>query len=216
VGQTEQIRTNTYNDSTQARTNGYSDSTGDSVIDSLFNFDRAESQYSQDIITPATRLRNLSLHEGDEFPDRRGTERLTDTNIASEIIELYNEAVTDALARERFREMCKPIRVGTVNAVERRQNPTLKAEYKETTDGDFFAFAIPGKNEYAVVPRLGLTIEAVSYNAGALGEVFSKTQGHDPKRFYTHYRVRHPATFKRDGEHWELLSSGELDLGEGD
>lgn len=138
------------------------------------------------------------------------------TNVAAEIAALYNRALTDTLARERLREEYQPIRVGTVNAVERRQNPTIKAEFRETTDGDFFAFRIPGRNEYVVVPRLGVTIEAVSYTAGALGEVFDKTQGHDPKLFYSHYRVEEPAIFEREGECWELLEAGELDLGLGD
>lgn len=144
------------------------------------------------------------------------TKESSAADLGTKIIELYNCAVTDTAAREQFREQYQPLRLGTVNAVERRQNPTIEAEYRGTSDGDFFAFAIPGKNEYAVVPRLGLTIEAVSYNAGALGEVFSKTQGHDPKLFYSRYRVVEPARFKRDGERWELLSPGELDLGPGD
>lgn len=134
----------------------------------------------------------------------------------TEIIALYNRALDDPLARERLREEYQPIRLGTVNAVERRQNPTIKAEFKETTDGDFFAFPIPGKNEYAVLPRLGLTIEAVSYTAGALGEVFNRTQGYDPKLFYSRYGVKQEAIFRREGDCWELREPGELDLGSGD
>jgi hypothetical protein len=134
----------------------------------------------------------------------------------AEIVEVYNRAVTDAFARERFREDYSPIRIGTVNAVERRQNPTLKAEIRATTDGNFFALPIPGTDKFAVFPRLGVTIEAVSYTAGAMGEVFEKTQKHDPKLFYSRYRVKQPAIFRVAGDRWELQEPGELDLGLGE
>jgi hypothetical protein len=147
--------------------------------------------------------------------NQQTTGRFPATNITAELIESYNRAVTDAFAREQFREMYQPLRVGTVNAVERTRNPTIDAEFRETTDGDFFAIHTLGKNEYSVVPRLGLTIEFVSYNAGALGQVFNNPT-YEPGLFYSHYHVRQPAIFKRDGDRWELLSAGELDLGQGD
>lgn len=147
---------------------------------------------------------------------QRITGDVSSTTIARDILDLYNRAVIDTFARTQFREQFQPIRIGTMNAVERTGNPTIDPEFRETTDGDFFACAIYGRNEYAVMPRLGLTIEAVSYNAGALGVVFNKTQGHDPKLFYSSYRVRQPATFKREGDRWELLTPGELDLGPSD
>lgn len=137
-------------------------------------------------------------------------------NTPDAMIHLYNRALNDTLAREQFREHYCPTRIGTVNAVERRQNPTIKAEIRETTDGDFFALAMPGSTEFAVFPRFGLTIEAVSYGAGAIGEVFNKTQGHDPKLFYSRYRVRRPAIFRLEGSHWQLQEGGELDLGFGE
>jgi hypothetical protein len=130
------------------------------------------------------------------------------------MVQLYNRAVTDTVARERFREHFCPLRIGTVNAVERRQNPTIKAEIKETTDGDFFA--VPrGSNEFSVFPRLGLTIEAVSFGAGAIGEVY-KTKGHDPKQFYSRYCVKKPAIFELEGELWVLREPGELEFSFGD
>ena len=130
----------------------------------------------------------------------------------AEIVELYNSAVTDPFAREQFRGRYQAIRLSTVNAVERRQNPTIEAEYREASDGDFFAYPVGG-GEYVVVPSLGLTIESVGYTAGALGEVFRETQGYDPKNFYSRYRVRQPAVFRRDGDCWALESPGELELG---
>jgi len=141
---------------------------------------------------------------------------LVNTSVTAEIVALYNRALIDTLAREQLREQYQPTRVGTVNAVERRQNPTIKAEFREATDGDFFAFGLSGDNQYLIVPRLGVTIEAVSFSAGALGEVFSKTQNHDPKLFYSHYSVVQPAIFERKDQCWELLEAGELDLGPGD
>ena len=130
-----------------------------------------------------------------------------------ELLELYNHAVTDNFAREEFRERYQPIRLGTVNAVERRQNPTavISPEFRETTDGDFFAFP-SGATTYRVVPRLGLTVGAVSYNAGALGEMFGNPC-YDAAQSYSHYQVQQAAIFKRDGEKWELIEPGRLDLG---
>jgi hypothetical protein len=131
-----------------------------------------------------------------------------------DMVQHYNRAVSDSVARERFREHFCPIRIGTVNAVERRQNPTIKAEIRETTDGDFFALPL-GSNEFAVFPRLGLTIEAVSFGAGAIGEVY-KTKDHDPKQFYSRYHVKKPAIFQQEGELWVLRKPGVLELGPGD
>src|SRR4029078_12702915 len=61
--------------------------------------------------------------------------RTEHTNTGLNLIDLYNRAVTDSVARERFREAHQPLRVGTVNAVERRQNPTatINPEFQETT-----------------------------------------------------------------------------------
>lgn len=144
------------------------------------------------------------------------TFRSTPDDPLHEMVQLYNLAVNDTVAREQFREQFCPVRIGTVNAVERRQNPTIKADIRETTDGEFFALPISGTNEYAVFPRLGLTIEAVSFSAGAVGEVFEKTQEHNPKLFYSHYTVKQPAIFRLEGGHWHLREPGELKLGYGD
>ncbi|HZE72491.1 MAG TPA: hypothetical protein VE135_23525 [Pyrinomonadaceae bacterium] len=131
-------------------------------------------------------------------------------------LEFYNQAVNDPLERERFRESYSPIRIGTVNAVERRQNPTIRPDIRETTDGNFFAFAIAGTNDFEVVPRLGLTIEAVGFTAGAIGEVFQKTRGYNANLFYSGYRVKQPAIFSLEGGRWQLREPGELDLGVGE
>lgn len=151
-----------------------------------------------------------------ERRERQTTKNIaSDSDVAAEVVESYNRAVIDTSLRQDFRERYQPIIFGTVNAVERRQNPTLDAEFREATHGDFFAFAIPGENRYAVVPRFGLTIQAVSYNAGAVGKVFGEPS-YDPALCYSRYRVRRAAIFKRDGDRWELRSPGDLELGAGD
>jgi hypothetical protein len=130
-----------------------------------------------------------------------------------ELVTHYNRAVVDGSVREEFREKFQPLRVGTVNAEERTANPTIPSQFRETTDGDFFAMLIPESDSYAVLPRLGLTIEAFSYGPGALGEVFDKTRDYDPQHFYSRYSVVSHAEFKRSGEQWALLNPGELNLG---
>jgi len=148
-------------------------------------------------------------------PEARET-RSQGQSAEDDIIELYNRAVLQNLVREEFRERYQPVRVGTVNAEARTRNPTIKSEFQEATDGDLFALPIAGTDRYSVFPRLGLTIEAVSYGAGGLGEVFSKTPKYDPKLFYSRYAVRSPATFRKLGERWDLIDSGKLDLGQPD
>lgn len=130
------------------------------------------------------------------------------------LVQLYNQAVTNNAAREEFRERFKPLRIGTVNAVERRQNPTvsLAPEFKEASDGDFFAVPLDGETGYAVVPRLGLTIGAVSYNAGALGEIFGNPK-YDAARSYSRYCVQEPAIFTHENDRWLKVKPGELELG---
>lgn len=185
------------------------------IVADLFNFDY-EGERAPPTGADGPQIKRMREQPGEDVEFQENDRQSIGVNTTREIIELYNLAVRDSSARERFREQVEPLRIGTVNAVERRQNPTLRAEFRETTDGDLFAFAISPNNLYAVVPRLGLTIEAVSYGAGALGEVFNRTLGHDSELFYSRYRVRRPAVFKRETEHWELVEAGELDLGPGD
>jgi hypothetical protein len=141
-------------------------------------------------------------------------EQFAGTSTAEEIVRLYNRALTDSSASARFRELYQPLRIGTINAVERRQNPTLEEEFRETTDGDFFAIPLSGRPVHAVVPRLGLTIEVVSLNAGALGKVFGILD-FDSKEYYSRYTVTRPAIFRKEGQRWVLAEPGEMDLGPG-
>ena len=178
---------------------------------------------SDDPVTPPIIVRRSSMNQTARSPASQSPEPDLDIetsfpvsqNTPDAMVEFYNRAVNDPVTGERFREEYSPIRIGTVNAVERRQNPTIKAEIRETSDGDFFALRIEG-NVFAVFPRLGLTIEAVSYTAGAMGEVFEKTRNHDPKLFYSRYRVKDPALFRFEGGRWQLCEPGELDLGIGE
>jgi len=187
----------------------------DPIVVDLFDFELSAEAANDSYGVPQIRRRPEPV-SGNDLSLSRPDVQSVDMMSVRDVVELYNLAVTDNAARERFREQVEPFRIGTVNAVERRQNPTIEAEFRETTDGDLFAFSISQDNGYAVVPRLGLTIEAVGYSAGALGEVFKKTLDHDPQRYYSRYQVRRPAIFKRDGDRWELVEPGKLDLGPSD
>jgi len=186
----------------------------DPVIRDINNFDKSGVSNPLPNI-PITRHGNRSSQLAPDASQTHIAGRVPDASMTGDLLELFNRAVSDPLAGEQLRERYQPLRIGTVNAVERRQNPNIAAEFREATNGDFFAFPIPGKNEYAVTPRLGLTIETVSYNAGDLGRVFNYPT-YDPKLYYSNYRVYRPAIFKRDGDRWELFDPGELDLGPGD
>lgn len=147
--------------------------------------------------------------------DIQTTEQFAGVRMPQELVGLYNRAVTDSMASARFRERYQPLRISTTNAVERRQNPTIEEEFREATNGDFFAVEIIGQQRHAVVPRLGLTIEAVSLNAGGLARVFNITN-YDPSKFYSRYQIQKPAVFARDGDNWLLDRPGELELGDPD
>lgn len=169
------------------------------------------------IIEPESRRTDTSAAAAADLskpvkPTEQRNDKYLDDGIKC-LIDLYNSAITDSMGREQFREHYQPTRIGTVNAVERRQNPTtvITPQFRETTDGDFFAFELSA-HRYAVTPRLGLTVGAVSYNAGALGEMFGNPN-YDPAQSYSRYRVLKPAIFKRDGDRWELIEAGRLDLG---
>jgi len=148
----------------------------------------------------------LAIHEERNDLGREGP--------SESLLDVYNQAVSDTFARESVRERFRPLRIGTINAVERRQNPTaiIKPDFRETTNGDFFAFSLHAPDSYAVVPRLGLTIRAVIYHAGALGEMFGGPP-YDPSQSYSQYRVREPALFRKAGEEWFLVKPGKLDMG---
>lgn len=170
-----------------------------------------QSQEGEGTVNIDQGLETISLTE----EDIQTSEQFSGLRTPEELIGLYNRAVTDPVASARFRERYQPLRIATTNAVERRQNPMIAEEFKEATNGDFFAVEILGRQTHAVVPRLGLTIEAVSLNAGALAKVFGITE-YDNGQFYSRYQIGKPAIFRRDGDNWLLDRPGQLHLGDPD
>jgi hypothetical protein len=133
----------------------------------------------------------------------------------SEATSTYNRAQQDDFAREQFRENFTPLRLGTANAVQRRQDPNLAPEFRQANDGDFFAIKGESLGCYEVFPRFGLVIKDSSFNAGAIKEVFN-CPNYNPHYSYANFKVQHPAVFRQDGATWQLITPGALELGQGE
>ncbi|MEN3332422.1 MAG: hypothetical protein V7641_1787 [Blastocatellia bacterium] len=138
--------------------------------------------------------------------------------VPSELIHSYNRGVVDTNDRDTFQTRYKPIRVKTANAMKRREDPNLPPEFHTHHAGDYYAveFEEGGQKRYAVLPRFGLTFDAVSFGPGAIGEVFD-CDGYDSGLKYHQAKVIQPAIFEPEGDQgWRLVAEGELDLGQGE
>jgi hypothetical protein len=123
--------------------------------------------------------------------------------------------VDDRNRRGEFQERFHPLRIGTVNASDRRRDPNLPPEYREASDGNFLAIEESRRLGYLIVPRFDLTIKEANYEAGAIGTVFY-CRGWDPLLSYSRVMLRRPAIFEKNGNAWSLKSAGVLELGQGE
>jgi hypothetical protein len=131
---------------------------------------------------------------------------------------LYNDAVDDPSLRAEFRDRYRPQRIGTVNAMQRRRNPSLSPEFQTSNDGDYFAVAelVPAQRGFAVVPRFDLTFQDTNYGPGAMGIVFD-CPNYDEGLSYRSVKVVQPAIFEPDaGTGWKVARKGILSLGVGE
>jgi len=131
------------------------------------------------------------------------------------LIVLYNQAVDDRNARGEFQQRFRPLRVGTINAADRRRDPSLPPEYKEASDGNFLAIEDSKRMSYLIVPRFDLTVKEANYGAGAIGTIFDCGDW-NPLLSYSRVMLERPAVFERSGETWLLKEPGVLDLGQGE
>jgi len=131
------------------------------------------------------------------------------------LIELYNQAVDNRNRRGDFQERFHPLRIGTINASDRRRDPSLPPQYREASDGNFLAIQEPRRMDYLVVPRFDLTIKEANYEAGAIGNVF-ECRGWDPSLSFSRVILRRPAIFEKNGDAWNVKLPGVLDLSEGE
>jgi hypothetical protein len=123
--------------------------------------------------------------------------------------------VDDRNLRSDFRGKYQPLRIGTVNATERRRDPNMRAEFREASDGNFFAIKLEDQSDYLVIPGFDIAVKHTSYEAGAIGEIFN-CPGYNSDLSYLCVKVRRPAVFKVSGQNWMLDKPGELDLGPGE
>jgi hypothetical protein len=131
------------------------------------------------------------------------------------LIDLYNRAVENRNVRGEFQERFHPLRVGTINASDRRRDPSLPPEYREASDGNFLAIEDSRRMSYLVVPRFDLTIKETNYGAGAIGTIFNCSSW-DPLLSFSRVTLQRPAVFEKSGETWLLKKPGMLDLGQGE
>ena len=135
--------------------------------------------------------------------------------IQTTLIDLYNQAVENRNVRGEFQERFHPLRVGTINASDRRRDPSLPPEYREASDGNFLAIEDSRRMSYLVVPRFDLTIKETNYGAGAIGTIFNCSRW-DPLLSFSRVTLQRPAVFEKSGETWLLKTPGMLDLGQGE
>lgn len=121
----------------------------------------------------------------------------------------------DRNRRGEFQERFHPLRIGTINASDRRRDPSLAAEYRDASDGNFLAIEDNKRMAYLVVPRFDLTVKEPNYEAGAIGTVF-ECRSYDPLLSFSRVMLRRPAVLKgmvrpgfsrsRDYSTWDKVS----------
>jgi hypothetical protein len=131
------------------------------------------------------------------------------------LISIYNQAVEDRNLRGEFQERFRPLRIGTINASDRRRDPALPPEYKAASDGNFLAIQDSRRMSYLIVPRFDLTVKSANYEAGAIGTIFDCGDW-NPALSYSKVMLGRPAVFEKNGETWLLKTPGVLDLGQGE
>ncbi|MEN3332423.1 MAG: hypothetical protein V7641_1788 [Blastocatellia bacterium] len=136
----------------------------------------------------------------------------------AELVHSYNQGIIDSGDRDTFQTRYKPIRVKTANALQRQRDSNLSPEFHTHHAGDYYAveFEEGGQKRYAVLPRFGLTFDAVSFGPGAIGEVFDCGEYNSGLQYHQ-AKVIQPAIFEPDGDQgWRLVEKGRLDLGQGE
>lgn len=145
-------------------------------------------------------------------------EELPWSAVLESISQLYNAGITDPSLRQALRDRYELIRIGPVNLMERRRDPSVDPIFKTASDGDYYAVPLDGADSgsYAVVPRFDLVFQESSYGPGAMNRVFD-CQGFNPQKRYSQVKVIWPALFRPDaGETWILNQRGKLNLGQGE
>jgi hypothetical protein len=125
-------------------------------------------------------------------------------------IPLYNRAVTDRAARDKFSKQFQFLQLGNKNSLEQHLGHASEPEFRETTNGDFLA-ATNDERIYYVVPQFDITITPQSFVSGGINYAF-ECPNHDPNLSYSDIKVKRPAQFERRDDQWILKKQGELIL----
>lgn len=126
---------------------------------------------------------------------------------------LYNRAIGDQGKRNKFWEICRPIRVGVANSMDRRRDPGIEPEFQDEDGGDYLAVIIKDEAQlYAVFPGFDILLEESNYMPGAMGRVF-ECRDYEEQYRYNIVEVVKPAVFKRKaGNKWEIQKQGTIKL----
>jgi len=128
----------------------------------------------------------------------------------------YNDALVDEDKQYLFSDKHKPIIVDVVNSLERRRRRDVAPAFETALNGDYWVIKSEdtGRTTFVVLPRFGLVVRQVNFNAGALGEVFDCPDYRDDDSFQVEKVVK-PAVFQktRNGS-WKLVDKGRLMLRE--
>ena len=170
-------------------------------------------------LNPTIGKRQFGNNTASEMQDQVATAQALQqiTGNYAELCRFYNLGLEDGRRKSDFLSHYSPIRIGTVNAMERRRDPDIKPVFQAANDGDYYAIPIDAGDAHPVTPRFDITLQRSNYGPGAMGIVF-KCSGYNPRLRYRQVKVVRPALFLPGSvrAQWTLMEQGELDLGNGE
>lgn len=132
-----------------------------------------------------------------------------------EVVAAYNDASSGG-SRGAFMERYPCDRLDVANAREVARDPSTEPEFMAANSGDYLMLKEAlHSNQYAVVPRFGLSYSGDHHTRSAMMHVF-RSEGVEDGLRYENFRLVAPALFrKRSDGSYELDQPGELELGLG-
>lgn len=123
--------------------------------------------------------------------------------------EAYNQARIDREARNSFWTRFQTTQLGNRNATEQRMGRAAESDFRTASPGDFLAIA-DDSNYFLVVPNFGTVIDETSVKYGGVGDAFKVDMS--PGTSYQNFQLLEPAKFRKNGDHWSIVSPGRIDV----
>lgn len=127
-------------------------------------------------------------------------------DVASEILQTYNQAVLDRAARPKFWNQYSYVTLGNVNAVDQRLGTASKAEFREVSNGDFIAIRLR-EEKYFVFLQFDLTLTPQKFKESGISSAF-ELPDYDGNSSHSNIEIKKPAIFERFGSEWKPSQKG--------